>query len=171
VIIRHATRDDVPQMLEIYNEIILNTTAVYSYQPHTLQMRYDWFDDRVKNNFPVYVAEENGVITGFSTYGYFRSYPAYKYTVENTVHVAKNHRGKGIAKLLLKAIIDDAKEKSFHAMIAVIDADNEVSIKLHEAFGFVETGLLKQVGYKFGRWLDLKFLQLTFNVPANPTEE
>lgn len=169
--IRKATRDDVPQILEIYNEIILNTTAVYSYKPHTLQMRYDWFDERMKNNFPVFVAEENGGIAGFSTYGYFRAYPAYKYTVENTVHVAKNHRGKGIAKLLLKAIIDDAKEKDFHTMIAVVDADNTVSIKLHEAFGFVEVGFMKQVGYKFERWLDLKFLQLTFNTPANPADE
>lgn len=160
VVIKKAAREDVPQILEIYNEVIQNTTAVYSYKPHTLQMRYDWFDERMKNNFPVFVAEENGDITGFSTYGYFRSYPAYKYTVENTVHIAKNYRGKGIAKLLLKAIIDDAKEKNFHTMIAVIDADNNVSIKLHEAFGFVEVGFMKEVGYKFGRWLDLKFLQL-----------
>lgn len=170
-IIRKAIREDVPQMLYIYNDVIVNTTAVYSYQPHTLEMRYSWFDERMKLGFPVYVAEEKGNITGFSSYGQFRVWPAYKYTVENSVYVHQQHRGKGIAKLLLKVLIDDARQKNYHAMIAGVDSGNEVSIKLHEAFGFVEVAHFKQVGFKFGRWLDLKFFELIFDTPANPTED
>ncbi len=170
-VIRDAKREDVPQLLNIYNDVILHTTAVYSYHQHSLEMRYQWFDERIKTGFPVFVAEENGIITGFSSYGHFRAWPAYKYTVENSVHVHKEYRGKGIAKLLLKALVDDAKQSNYHAMIAGIDAANEISIKLHEGFGFVEVANFKQVGYKFGNWLDLKFFELIFDTPRHPTED
>ncbi len=168
--IRNAIRDDVPQMLDIYNDVILNTTAVYSYQPHTLEMRYAWFDERVRSHFPVFVAEENGIITGFSSYGAFRAWPAYKYTVENSVYVHSGHRGKGIAKLLLQPLIAAAKANNIHTMVAGIDASNAASIRLHEQFGFTEVAHFKQVGYKFGKWLDLKFLELLFETPLEPNE-
>jgi len=170
IVIRKATREDVPQMLDIYNDVIVNTTAVYSYQPHTLDMRYAWFDERVKMHFPVFVAEENGHIMGFSSYGAFRAWPAYKYTVENSVYVHSDHRGKGIAKLLLQPLIVAAKANNVHAMVAGIDAENIASIRLHEQFGFTEVAHFKQVGYKFGKWLDLKFLELLFETPLKPNE-
>jgi len=170
-IIRRAVASDLPQMLEIYNDVILHTTAVYSYEPHTIEMREAWFEERIKKCFPVFVAEVDGNIAGFSSYGPFRVWPAYKYTVENSVYVHQGHRGKGIAKLLLEPLIKDAKEKNYHAMIAGIDSSNEASIKLHTQFGFVQVAHFKEVGYKFGRWLDLKFFELIFETPAEPNEE
>ena len=158
--IREAVREDIPQMLEIYNEVILNTTAVYNYDPHTLEMRTEWFETKQQQGFPVFVAEENNTILGFSTIGPFRAWQAYKYTVENSVYVKADCRGKGIGKLLLPPLIDAAKRQGLHAIVAGIDATNDVSIALHKQFGFVEVAHFKEVGYKFDRWLDLKFLEL-----------
>ncbi|MEP6675811.1 MAG: N-acetyltransferase family protein [Ferruginibacter sp.] len=158
--IRRATEEDLPKILEIYNEIILNTTAVYAYQPHTLEMRKQWFDDRAKQGFPIFVADEKGIILGMSTIGPFRAFPAYLYTVENTIHVAAHARGKGVGKLLMPPLIQAAKDLKLHTIVAGIDAGNDISICLHESFGFKEVALFKEVGFKFDRWLDLKFLQL-----------
>ena len=101
-IIRDATVDDLPGILEIYNHAIINTTAVYSEEPHTLDMRLTWYNDRISNGFPVFVAEINGTIAGFSTFGHFRAWPCYRYTVEHSVYVHINHRGKGLSKLLIR---------------------------------------------------------------------
>lgn len=158
--VRHATKNDIQQMLDIYNEIILNTTAIFQYDLHTLEMRKDWFAQKQKENFPVFIAEENNAVVGFSTFGQFRNWQAYKYSVENSVYVKADCRGKGIGKLLLQPLIDTAKERKLHTIIAGIVADNEASIALHKKFGFIETAHFKEVGYKFNKWLDLKFLQL-----------
>ena len=160
ITVRHATENDLPQILDIYNEIIMHTTAVYYYEPHTLEMRKTWFVERRKQGFPVFVAEEDGIILGLSSIGPFRVPTAYKFSVENTVHVAAQARGKGIGKLLMPPIIESAKKLNMHTIIAGIDATNEVSLHLHKSFGFEEVAHFKEVGYKFGRWLDLKFLQL-----------
>ena len=136
-IIRKATVDDLPGILEIYNHAIINTTAVYSEQPHTLDMRLAWYNDRISNGFPVFVAEINGTIAGFSTFGHFRAWPCYRYTVEHSVYVHINHRGKGLSKLLIRPLIDRAREMRLHAMIAGIDGENEVSYRLHQSFNFV----------------------------------
>lgn len=151
---------DLPQMLDIYNEIITNTTAVFQYDPHSLVMRREWFAQKQKEGFPVFVAAENDEVVGFSTIGAFRNWQAYKYSVENSVYVREDQRGKGIGKLLLKPLIHAAKQMGMHTIIAGIDATNETSIALHRKFGFVEVAYFKEVGYKFGKWLDLKFLQL-----------
>ncbi|HEY2580872.1 MAG TPA: GNAT family N-acetyltransferase [Mucilaginibacter sp.] len=158
--IRDANEHDLPEILNIYNEIILNTTAVYSEKPHTLEMRLDWFRDRVNNNFPVLIADNDGKVAGFSSFGHFRAWPCYRYTVELSVYVAVSQRGKGLSKVLLKSLIERASETNIHAMLAGISADNEVSINLHQSFGFEEVAHFKEVGYKFNRWLDLKFLEL-----------
>ena len=160
ITVRHATENDLPQILDIYNDIIKNTTAVYYYEPQTLQMRKAWFDERKEQGFPIFVAEEEGVILGMSTIGPFRLPTAYKFSVENTVHVAAHARGKGIGKLLMPPIIDAARELKLHTTIAGIDASNKVSLHLHKGFGFDEVAHFKEVGFKFERWLDLKFLQL-----------
>lgn len=160
MIIRDAMEDDLQAILDIYNEAILNTTAVYSEQPHTLQMRLDWYHDRLSNNFPVFVAEENNEIAGFATYGHFRAWPCYRYTVELSVYVDVAWRGKGISKKLVQALIVRAREQNVHAMLGGISADNEVSYKLHLSLGFTEVAHFKEVGYKFGRWLDLKFMEM-----------
>jgi len=166
ITIRLATENDLQQILEIYNDIIKNTTAVYYYEPHTLEMRRQWFIEKQEKGFPVFVAEEDGLILGMSTIGPFRAPTAYQYTVENTVHVAAHARGKGIGKLLLPPVIEAAKRMNMHAIIAGIDAGNEVSLHLHKSFGFEEVAHFKEVGYKFGRWLDLKFLELRITPSA-----
>ncbi len=158
--IREAIEDDLPQKLVIYNDIILHTTAMYDYEPHTLEMRKQWFETKKKQGFPVFVAEEDGKILGFSSIGPFRAWAAYKYSVENSVYVDVAVRGKGIGKLLIPPLIEAAKKLNMHTIIASIDASNEVSLKLHKSFGFEEVAHFKEVGWKFERWLDLKFLQL-----------
>jgi L-amino acid N-acyltransferase YncA len=170
IITRKAEDRDLPQLLEIYNDIILTTTAVYDYRPHTLEMRIKWFEAKKEQGFPVFVAEKRNVIVGFSSIGPFRNWAAYKYSVENSVYVAKDDRGKGIGKLLLAPLITEARQLQMHTIIASIDTSNETSLRLHKSFGFEEVAHFMQVGYKFGRWLDLKFLQLMLDGPQMPVE-
>ena len=158
--IRDADFTDLPQILEIYNEVIEHTTAVFSYAKHSLVMREEWFKSRQEGNFPIYVAEDKNEILGFSSYGPFRIWPAYKYTVENSIYVAAVHRGKGISKFLMQPLIDQAIRQQYHVIIAGIEASNLVSVRLHQSFGFTEVANFKEVGFKFGRWLDLKFMEL-----------
>jgi len=158
--IRDATENDLPEILAIYNDVILHTTAVYDYEPHTLEMRQQWFATKQEQGFPVFVATENERVVGLSSIGPFRAWAAYKFSVENSVYVASDARGKGIGKLLVPPLIQAARKLSLHTIIAGIDASNEASLKLHEYFGFKEVAHFKEVGYKFNRWLDLKFLQL-----------
>jgi L-amino acid N-acyltransferase len=166
--IRPAIKTDLESILAIYNDAILHTTAVYDYLPHTLAMRTAWFEQKQADGFPVLVAEQDGMICGFSSFGHFRAWAAYKYTVESSVYVSESHRRKGIGKLLLSPLIDKAKAMQLHSLIAGIDANNIPSIKLHEQFGFSQIGHFKEVGYKFGAWLDLLFFQLVLNTPDRP---
>lgn len=160
IVVRSAVAGDLPALLEIYNDVILHTTAVYDYEPHTLEMRENWFAGKQEQGFPVFLAEKDGTVLGFSSIGPFRAWAAYKYSVENSIYVAAEHRGKGIAKLLMPPLIRAAREKDMHTMIAGIDAGNEASLRLHRGFGFEEVAHFREVGWKFDRWLDLKFLQL-----------
>jgi L-amino acid N-acyltransferase len=169
-IIRQATEEDLPEILAIYNDIILNTTAVYDYLPHNLEMRRSWFASKRKEGYPVFVAAGDQKILGFSSIGPFRAWAAYKYSIENSVYVAAGHRGKGIGKSLVPPLIQAARQKELHAIIASIDAENAASIRLHESFGFEEVAHFKQVGFKFGHWLDLKFFELILDTPLNPHE-
>jgi L-amino acid N-acyltransferase len=169
--IRTALEQDLEALLEIYNDVIVNTTAVYDYQPHTLDMRRQWFRIKEAQGFPVFVAEEDGRVVGFSSIGPFRAWAAYKYSVENSVYVAADQRGKGIGKLLITPLVEASVQLNMHTIIAGIDATNEASIMLHRSFGFEEVARFKQVGYKFGRWLDLTFMQLLLKTPEQPVEE
>lgn len=169
--IRKALETDLPGILEIYNEAILNTTALYTYEPMTLPMLQQWFAGKTAKNLPVYIAGIGDRVAGFASYGPFRPWPAYKYTVEHSIYVHKDCRGKGIAKTLLRTLIDHATADNLHTIVAGIDSQNEVSIKLHRQFGFKETGQISQVGYKFGRWLDLVFMQLILENNLQPNEK
>lgn len=160
ITIRNAVAADIPELLEIYNDIIVNTTAVWHDEPHTLEMRQQWFNLKVEQKFPVFVAVENNAVIGFSTVGPFRPWIGFRYTVENSVYVASNSRGKGVAKLLMPPLIESCKQLGIHAIVAGIEAGNEASIAIHEQFGFTEVAHFKEVGFKFNRWLDLKFLEL-----------
>lgn len=160
VTIRKSAMQDLPGILQIYNDVIVQTTAVYDYEPHTLEMRKAWYEAKQKDGYPVYVATEDNKILGFSSIGPFRAWTAYKYSVENSVYVSADWRGRGIGRMLLEPLIKDCRTMNLHTVIAGIDATNKVSIHLHESLGFIEVAHLKEVGYKFNRWLDLKFLQL-----------
>lgn len=167
--VRNASFDDLPAILEIYNHAILHTTSVYHYSAHTMEMREHWWEEKMDNGFPVLVAETDNQIAGFGTYGKFRIWPAYKYTVEHSLYVHPQQNGKGIGSEILKNLIDHARKSEYHTLIAGIDSSNEVSIKLHRKFGFKETGTLREVGYKFDSWLDLVFMQLILETPQKPT--
>ena len=158
--IRPATRDDLPGILEIYNDAVLNTTATYDYEPRTLEHRTQWFEERQRDNYPIFVAvNEGGQVTGWSALNPFHTRFGYRFTSENSVYVAASHRGQGIGKLLLAPLVEAARTRGLHAIIAVIDADNEASIRLHAAYGFEKVGHFKQTGFKFGRWLDVVYME------------
>lgn len=159
IAIQQATEKDLPGILEIYNEVIINTTAVYDYEPHTLSMRTAWFDTKQNEGYPVFIAKDGNELAGFSSIGPFRR-AAYKHSVENSVYVAAGSRGKGVGRLLLQPLIDASKKLDKHTILAGIDATNQASIRLHQHFQFEEVAHFKEVGYKFGHWLDLKFYQL-----------
>lgn len=158
--IRPATVADLPKILEIVNHAILNTTAIYDYDSRNLEQQRTWFDEKQSSQFPIIVAEYNKEVMGFGTFGPFRIKIGYRFTVEHSVYVSEKYVGKGIGKLILQRLIELAKENKFHTMIGVIDASNSGSIEFHKKFGFIETGLLKEVGYKFDKWLDVCLMQL-----------
>jgi L-amino acid N-acyltransferase len=158
--IRNATLEDAPAILEIYNDAIINTTAVYRYEPETLQNRIEWLNQKERDGWPVFVLEEHGQILGFSTYGPFRAWPAYLHTIENSIYVHPNWRGRGIGKTLIPPLLEAARANNMHALVAGIEATNEVSLRLHAHFGFEKVAHFKQVGFKFDRWLDLVFMEL-----------
>src|SRR5438045_7961083 len=157
------------QILAIFNDAIVNSTALYDYKPRTSQLMVQWFENKQKGNFPVIgVIGDNSELMGFASYGTFRAWPAYKYSVEHSIYVAAAHRGRGLGKLLLQEIINAAREQNYHVLIGGIDSQNAVSIRLHKRFGFQHAGSLRQVGFKFGCWLDLEFYQLLLDPSAQP---
>lgn len=158
-------------ILGILNEAIANSTALYDYKPRSLQDVAAWFEARHKNNFPVIgVENDTGKLLAFASYGTFRAWPAYKYTVEHSVYVHEASRGQGLGYLLMRALIAAAEQNDMHAMIGAIDISNSHSISLHERLGFKRVGILPQVGFKFGHWLDLAFYQLLLKTPEHPVE-
>ena len=158
--VRPATHADLQSILDIYNDAVLNTTASYDYEPRTLEHRREWFEDRQRENYPVLVAvQEDGTVLGWSALNPFHARPGYRFTSENSVYVVTNQRGKGIGRALLGPLLEAGKRRGLHAIIAVIDADNEASIRLHAEFGFEKVGHFKQTGFKFGRWLDVVYME------------
>jgi L-amino acid N-acyltransferase len=163
---QHATA-----ILDIFNDAIANSTALYEYKPRTMETMRTWFATKQANRFPVIGAvDESGALIGFASYGTFRAFPANKYTVEHSVYVQKDHRGKGVSVALMKAIIERARAAELHTLIGGIDAANAVSIALHEKLGFTHAGTIKHAAFKFGRWLDLAFYQLILDTPSNPVD-
>ena len=157
--IDNAARNDLPEILSIYNEVIRNSTAVYTDVELCEERGGIWFGAKVDNGFPFIVARDASGVTGFGTFGDFRAPPCYRHSVEHTIHVRADKRGQGVGRALVVELLARAAAMRKHAMIAGIDADNAVSIRLHESLGFKTVGHLYEVGFKFGRWLDLVFLQ------------
>jgi L-amino acid N-acyltransferase len=154
-----AARAQLSEIRDIYNEVIRNSTAVFSDIEVTLEDREAWFDAKRAGGFPVVAAADPSGVVGFGTFGEFRAWPGYRYSVEHSVHVRADRRGRGIGRALVQALLQEAARMQKHVMIAGIDAQNVTSIALHEKLGFQVAGELKEVAFKFGRWLDLKFMQ------------
>lgn len=149
-------------ILAIFNEVILNSTALYEYAPRTPAVMQDWFASKRAASFPIIGAvDETGRLLGFASWGNFRPFPAYQHTVEHSIYVHTAHQGQGVGRLLLQALIARAQAAGHHMMVACIDASNQASQQLHLTCGFQEAGTLKEVGFKFGRWLDVTFYQLS----------
>jgi phosphinothricin acetyltransferase len=158
-------------ILAIFNEAIVNSTALYDYKPRTMEIMTAWFDAKAKGKFPVIGLENDaGELMAFGSYGTFRAWPAYKYSVEHSVYVEARFRGRGLGKRVLQEVIAAAQGQGYHVLIGVIDASNSVSIRLHERLGFTHSGTLRQAGFKFGRWLDVAFYQLILPTPRNPAD-
>ncbi|MBV8046237.1 MAG: N-acetyltransferase [Paludibacterium sp.] len=159
MLIRPAALVDLPAILDIYNEVISHSTAVYCDDPVTLAERQAWFAARQEKGFPVLVACETDKVIGYASFGDFRSFPGYRYTVEHSVHLAPPARGKGVGAQLVNALLPLARDMGKHVMVGAVDAANEGSIRFHQRLGFSEVARMPEVGFKFGRWLDLVMLQ------------
>ena len=162
----HAT-----PILAILNHAIVSSTALFDYKPRALETMVEWFRAKTARQFPVLGAvADDGALMGFATYGTFRAWPAYKYTVEHSVYVDEGHRRKGVARALMTRLIAVAEEQSYHVIVGGIDATNAASIALHEQLGFARCGVIHHAGFKFGRWLDLVFYELRLRTPARPVD-
>jgi L-amino acid N-acyltransferase len=169
--IRAATLEDFAQITEIYNSIVVSSTAIYNDRPATVEERVAWWRARSENGFPVLAAVEGENVLGYASFGEFRSWPGYRFTVEGTVHIRDGVRGRGVGRRLLTELVEQARAMGKHVMIAGVDAANEVSLKFLQTNGFVPVGQLREVGFKFGRYLDLRFLQYWLTPPARQGEE
>ncbi|MBA7854055.1 N-acetyltransferase [Enterobacter sp. RHBSTW-00901] len=168
MIVRHASKEDCAAIGEIYNHAVLHTAAIWNDKTVDTDNRIAWFEARTFAGYPVLVSEEDGTITGYASFGDWRAFDGFRHTVEHSVYVHPDHQGKGIGRTLMKALIIEARKIGKHVMVAGIEAQNHASIHLHETLGFVTTGQMPQVGTKFGRWLDLTFMQLQLDERSDP---
>ncbi len=164
-IIRPATEQDLPEILEIYNAEILNGLATWNEQPYDLKYFQTWLKQLQQQNFPVFVIEDSikNKVAGYADYASFRNFSGYKYSVEHSVYISPEYAKQGLGKRLMLHLIEHAKLNNMHVMIAGIDHENIGSIELHKKLGFVQTGYMPQVGQKFGKWRDLVLMQLMLN--------
>ncbi|MEQ8209797.1 MAG: N-acetyltransferase family protein [Lacipirellulaceae bacterium] len=157
--IRLATVDDLASINAIYNEYPSTSTTTYDLEPWSLERRQEWFAGREEIH-PVTVAYRNGEVVGWGALSTFRSRPAYRQTVENSVYVHPDHVRQGIGSQLLADQIERARKLNLKTIIAAIDSEQTGSLALHQKFGFVEHGRFVDIGYKFDRWLTSVFMQL-----------
>lgn len=163
---RHASA-----ILAIFNDAILTSTALYDYKPRPAESMVGWFKTKEAGGFPVIgIEDEENELMGFASYGTFRAWPAYKYSVEHSVYVRAEHRGKGFGKALMNRLIEAARGQGRHVMVGGIDVENAASVALHRQLGFEHAGTIKHAAFKFGRWLDLAFYQLVLETPLSPVD-
>lgn len=169
--IRDAVEADIPAITDIYNHAVVNTTAIWNDTEVDVANRKNWLADRAKLGYPVLVAvDANRQVVGYASFGDWRAFDGYRHTVEHSVYVRFDQRGKGTGEALMKSLIERARNIGKHVMVAGIEAENLGSVRLHEKLGFEHVGHLKQVGMKFGKWLDLTFMQLTLDPGGSPSK-
>lgn len=171
-VITQAGAEHLPEIRAIFNHAIAHSTALYEYEPRSEETLRRWWEAKVQGRYPVLaaLARDSGRLLGFASYGPFRMFPAYKYTAEHSVYVAEGDRRKGVGRALLRGIVKSAEEQGLHTLVGAIDAANEASIRLHVREGFVFAGLLPEVGFKFGGYLDLALYQRVLPGPAEPRD-
>jgi L-amino acid N-acyltransferase YncA len=157
--VEDAREGDLQGLVAIYNDVLATSTAIFSHVPVSLEERTQWWRARASQGYPVLVARDARGVLGYASFGDFRAWPGYRFTVEHSVHVRADGRGRGIGTVLVTELIGRAAALGKHVMIGGVDADNTASIRFHERLGFEQAGRLCEVGYKFERWLDLVFLQ------------
>ncbi|MEG1041122.1 MAG: N-acetyltransferase family protein [Pseudomonas sp.] len=169
-LIRDAVTADLPGIRDIYNDAVLNTTAIWNEQPVDLANRQAWFDARQAQRYPILVIVDAAAeqVLGYASFGDWRPFEGFRHTVEHSVYIRADQRGNGLAPKLMQALIERARACHKHVMVAAIESGNSASIRLHERLGFTLNGQMPQVGVKFGRWLDLTFMQLILNPGAQP---
>ena len=158
---RLATPADLPRINEIYNHFVLHSTCTYQEDPETPAARRAWFDAHGPE-YPITVAEVDGAVVGWGALTRFRERSAYRFSVENSVYVDHARHKSGIGTVLLADLVDRARALGYRVIVAGIDADQPASVALHAKFGFVHAGRLSNVGFKFGRWLDVIYMTKTF---------
>ncbi|WP_374258561.1 GNAT family N-acetyltransferase [Yokenella regensburgei] len=168
MMIRYACKDDCGAIAEIYNHAVLHTAAIWNDKTVDIHNRLAWFEAREMAGYPVLVSEEEGEITGYASFGDWRAFDGFRHTVEHSVYVHPLHQGKGLGRALLTRLIAEARRAGKHVMVAGIESQNHASLKLHAQLGFITTGEMPQVGAKFGRWLDLTFMQLQLDDRQDP---
>ncbi|MFJ2546163.1 GNAT family N-acetyltransferase [Pseudomonas sp. NPDC087612] len=168
-LLRDAVPADLPGIREIYNDAVLNTTAIWNEQAVDLANRQAWFDARQYQGYPILVAVDAGEqVLGYASFGDWRPFEGFRHTVEHSVYIRSDQRGNGLGPRLMQALIERARACNKHVMVAAIESGNSASIRLHQRLGFTLNGQMPQVGVKFGRWLDLTFMQLILNPDAPP---
>lgn len=164
MVVRDATSMDLDAIEAIYRHYVLTSTCTFQIEPGTLAERAQWLDEHGPRH-PVLVVEEGGEVVAWGSLSRYHRREGYAPTVESSIYVRDDRRGRGLGKALLGALIARARGAGHRSIIAVIAGDQPASLALHEAFGFVRVGLLKAIGYKFGRWLDVAFLQREITPP------
>jgi phosphinothricin acetyltransferase len=164
--IRPADRSDLEPLRSIYNDAVLHTTASYDYEPRSAEAQIQWFAAKQAGGYPVLVADDGGgTAVAFASYGTFRAWAGYRFTVEHSVYVHESFRRHGMASELVKRLLAHAAGQGLHLMVGAIDAANTGSIEMHRRLGFGPAGVLKEAGYKFERWLDLAFMTRRLDRP------
>ena len=167
-LIRPATPADLERLRSIYNDAVLHSTASYDYEPRTAQAQAQWFAAKQSAGYPVLVADDgSGTAMGFASYGTFRAWAGYRFTVEHSVYVHESFRRRGIASALVQRLLQHAASQGLHLMVGAIDAANTGSIEMHRRLGFEPAGVLREAGYKFDRWLDLAFMTRRLEGPGS----
>jgi L-amino acid N-acyltransferase YncA len=174
VVIRPAVLEDVEAITSIKNALLDSTAIEWTDTPHTTAEISRWLHDQVRDRNPVLVAEVDGEVAGWATYGEFRDnerWPGYRFTVEHTIHVGQAYWGGGVGRALVSELADLARAAGMHTMIAAVDGENDASIRFHERLGFVEVARMPEIGAKHGRWLDLVLLALQLDAAEQPPPE